>query len=233
MANVITFLSGQWTKCTINEDENPNIWFVELDRIQERLSSTSSAISDGAYVAHVVKNLSEVYKSLVAGKFGLSNSQSKISRGKSMNTTIFMYVTKSRQIRMASRPSFRIFSKSKFKGDCRKCGKYGQPQDSSWLPKKGRNYRKEISKSRASNGIRQRTWCVSSASRWGTMPVTDQYVHAYEYIMSRHQWCGCSGHETPVISYHLSCKSTYPHHPGKSGTNAPCMRTFSVSTHSQ
>jgi hypothetical protein len=131
MANVITFLSGQWTKCTINEDENPNIWFVELDRIQERLSSTSSAISDGAYVAHVVKNLSEVYKSLVAGKFGLSNSQSKISRGKSMNTTIFMYVTKSRQIRMASRPSFRIFSKSKFKGDCRKCGKYGQPQDSS------------------------------------------------------------------------------------------------------
>ena len=48
---------------------------MELDRILERLSRTSSASSDGAYVAHVINNLPEVYKSLVNGKFGLTSSK--------------------------------------------------------------------------------------------------------------------------------------------------------------
>ena len=123
MANVIA-LSGQWTKCTINENENPDIWFVELDRIRERLSHTSSAISDGAYVAHVINNLPEVYKSLVVGKFGLASSELTIQEvKKNVRDYYDLYVRDETKTNKNGEQAF--FSKSKFKGDCRKCGKYG------------------------------------------------------------------------------------------------------------
>jgi hypothetical protein len=90
MANVIA-LSCQWTKCTNNENENhPVTWFVELDGIRECFSSKSSAISDGAYVAHhVINNLTEVYKSLVlAGKIWSCKLQAHDPRGQKECTQI-------------------------------------------------------------------------------------------------------------------------------------------------
>jgi hypothetical protein len=73
MANIIA-LFHQWTKCTLGKNENPDSWYMELDRIWERLGNTSSAVSDGAYVAHMNNNLPESNKSLVVGRFGLARN---------------------------------------------------------------------------------------------------------------------------------------------------------------
>jgi hypothetical protein len=75
-------------------------------------------------VAHVINNLPEVYKSLVVGKFGLASSELTIQEvKKNVRDYYDLYVRDETKTNKNGEQAF--FSKSKFKGDCRKCGKYG------------------------------------------------------------------------------------------------------------
>ena len=77
MASVFA-LSSMRTKSTLGENKNPDIWYVELDRIRERLNHTNSPISDCAFVAHMINNLPDSYKSLIVGRFSIARSALKI-----------------------------------------------------------------------------------------------------------------------------------------------------------
>ena len=101
---------------------------MDLDRIRERLGNTSSAVLDGAYVAHMTNNLPESYKSLVVGRFGLAHNTLTVEE---IKTDIQDYydlyfrddVKTTTGTKNKSEQAF--YTKGKFKGDCRKCGKYG------------------------------------------------------------------------------------------------------------
>jgi hypothetical protein len=72
-------------------------------------------------VAHVINNLPEVYKSLVVGKFGLASSKLTIHEVKKNVLDYYnLYVRDKNKMNKNGEQAF--FSKSKFKGDCRKCG---------------------------------------------------------------------------------------------------------------
>ncbi len=75
-------------------------------------------------MAHFINNLTEVYKSLVVGKFGLASSEHTIQEvKKNVRDYYDLYVRDETKTSKNGEQAF--FSKSKFKGDCRKCGKYG------------------------------------------------------------------------------------------------------------
>ena len=126
MANVIA-LSHQWTKCTLGENENPDSWYVELDCIRERLGNTSSAVLDGACVAHMINNLLESYKSLVVGRFvGLACNTLTFEEIKTDIRDYYnLYVRDDVKTTNKNKSEQAFYMKGKFKGDCRKCGKYG------------------------------------------------------------------------------------------------------------
>ena len=119
MANVIA-LSHKWTKCTLGENENPDSWYVELDRIRERLGNTSSAVSDGAYVAHMINNLPESYKSLVVGRFGLARNTLTVEEIKTDIRDYYdLYVRDDVKTTNKNKSEQAFYTKGKFKGDCR------------------------------------------------------------------------------------------------------------------
>ena len=122
MANVIA-LSGQWTKRTINENENPDIWFVELDSYS-RMIELYELRNFGWCLCGPCYQQKAVYKSLVVGKFGLASSKLTIHKFKK-NACNYYYLYVCDETKTNKNGEQAFFSKSKFKGDCRKCGKYG------------------------------------------------------------------------------------------------------------
>ena len=69
-----------WTKCTPRENENPDIWYFELDCIWEWLITLTRRFRTvhSSYVAHMINNVPDVYKSLIVGQVGLARSALKV-----------------------------------------------------------------------------------------------------------------------------------------------------------
>jgi hypothetical protein len=60
-------LMDKWSKCTLDGDSNPDVWFNDLAQIRERLTKTKAPISDETAVAHIITKLPESYRPLVVG----------------------------------------------------------------------------------------------------------------------------------------------------------------------
>ena len=60
-------LMDRWSKCSLEGDNNPDVWFNDLAQIKDRLVKTKAPISDKTMVAHIITKLPEQYRPLVVG----------------------------------------------------------------------------------------------------------------------------------------------------------------------
>ena len=103
----------------------PDRWYSELDFIREWLGNTRSAVSDGAYVAHMINKLLGSYKSLVVGRFGLAHNTLMVDEIMTDIRDYYdLYFRDDFKTTNKNKSEHAFYTKGRFKGDCCKCGKY-------------------------------------------------------------------------------------------------------------
>ena len=115
-------LMDKWSKCVLEGDSNPDVWFNELAQIRERLKKSKAPISDETMVAHVITKLPEAYRPLVVG-LKLSSTSYEVEQIEKEIRDFWNRYVKSEA--PSGKGGVALYGEAKFKGNCRKCGKYG------------------------------------------------------------------------------------------------------------
>jgi hypothetical protein len=123
MSDMVDLLD-KWSKCALEGDNNPDTWFNDLAHIRDRLVKTKAPISDETAVAHIITKLPEVYRPLVVGLKLSSTTYGVEDIQKEVRDFWNRYV-KGKGNSGTKKGGVALFGEAKFKGNCRKCGKYG------------------------------------------------------------------------------------------------------------
>ena len=116
-------LMDKWSKCILDGDSNPDVWFNDLAQIRERLTKSKAPISDETAVAHIITKLPESYRPLVVG-LKLSSTEYSVEDIQKEVRDFWNRFIKDDQPN--SKGGVALYGEQgKFKGNCRKCGKYG------------------------------------------------------------------------------------------------------------
>jgi hypothetical protein len=115
-------LMDKWAKCGLVGENDPDIWFNELAKIRDRLVKTKAPISNETMVAHIITKLPEKYRPLVVGLKLSTTTYTVESIEKEVRDFWNRYVKDETPI---GKGGVALYGEAKFKGDCRKCGKYG------------------------------------------------------------------------------------------------------------
>ncbi len=115
-------LMDRWSKCSLEGDNNPNVWFNDLAQIKDFLVKTKALISDKTMVAHMITKLPEQYRPLVAG-FQLTTNTYKVEEIQKQVRDYWNRYVKGDGTAMKG--GVALYGEAKLKGNCQKCGKYG------------------------------------------------------------------------------------------------------------
>ncbi len=115
-------LMDKWSKCVLIGENNPDIWFNKGAKIRDRLVKTKAPILDKTMVAHIITKLPEKYQPLVVGLKLFTTTNTVESIEKEVRDFWNCYVKDETPI---GKGGVALYGEAEFKGDCRKCGKYG------------------------------------------------------------------------------------------------------------
>ena len=137
------------TKSLEECEQNPDILYLELEKIQQKISSVSSNhIDDNEMIAQIVNQMPSVYENKV------DHIKHQIDSGKEMTLVEvlghlrdkYMSLKKENNIDSRTSSNTKALIAKQFKGYCRECGEYGHKKVNCPKLKKNKKYHKSNKK---------------------------------------------------------------------------------------